>query len=114
MSLKIDSLFNRCDAFHKLATELPKITRTSQLNVNHSGMREDSMKTVRPQHQNGEKMRPIVVTVFPDGLTALNDGRHRLAIAKEQGDLYIMAHIIYYDNELNHIHEEYHNLLIDN
>jgi hypothetical protein len=115
MPLKIaDNLFDRCDTFHKLATELPKITRTSQISINHSGMRDESMEKVRQQRERNEKMRPIVVTVFPDGLVALNDGRHRLSVAKERGDLYITAQIIYYDNDLDIVHEELHDLLIDN
>jgi hypothetical protein len=113
MTFLTNNLLSRCNHFYKIAANLPEITRTSQLNINHSGMRNESMKIVRKQRQNGEKMRPIVVTVFPDGLIALNDGRHRLAVARERGDKSITAHIIYYDDELNVIHEETRDLLID-
>lgn len=112
--MKWASLYRQCDHFFKLATGLKEITRTSQISVDYGGMRDESMKLVRKQRHNNEKMRPIVVTVFPDGLVALNDGRHRLTVARERGDRYIDAQIIYYDEELNVIHEEFKPLLIDN
>src|SRR5271154_2153971 len=113
MFSKVDALLAQCQYFCKLA-HLDAITRTSQLIIDPMGMREESMDLVRKQRHASEKMRPIVVTVYVDGTPVLNDGRHRLAIAKELRDTSIAAKIIYYDKDLNIVKQELRDLIIDN
>lgn len=94
---------------------LPVITRTSQLQVNYSGMRPESLDLVRRQRALGlpQASRPIEVNVWPDSGIFLSDGRHRLTAAKELGDSQINALIRYYDDEGYVVDEMLQTLVID-
>jgi hypothetical protein len=88
-------LIIKCDAFYKMAIAL------SDLKINPSGMRNDSINLVRKQRQSNVKMKPIEIDIYPGEKPFLSDGRHRLSVAKELGDKTINAIIRYYDEEAN-------------
>ncbi len=99
--MKIDILIARCEAFYKIA-----ISHMSELTIDPSGMRDESIEMVRKQRESSMKMRPIEIEVYPDTKPFLADGRHRLSVAKERGDKTIDAIIRYYDNEANVVSTE--------
>lgn len=96
--MKYKDLINKCHQFCKLAN---KIDHVSQLQIDHSGMRPESLNIVKKQRSNNVKMRPIEIEIYPNSKPFLADGRHRLQIAKELNDKSISAIIRYYDEDGN-------------
>ena len=94
--MNVDSILQKCEKFYKLA-----ISHMSELTINPSGMRDDSMEMVRNQRNSNIKMRPIEIEIYPHTKPFLADGRHRLSVAKERGDQTIDAIVRYYDEEAN-------------
>jgi hypothetical protein len=68
-------------------TDLDRVAERGLENADHlkTGMREESLAKVREEFASGAPIRPVNVTVYPDGKVALADGRHRLAVAGELG-----------------------------
>ncbi len=50
-----------------------------------TGMRDLSYERVRKEFASGKPPPPVEVSVYPDGTFRLQDGRHRVAVAKELG-----------------------------
>lgn len=72
-----------------------------EMNYLRSGMREESLARVREEFASGKQIRPVEVAKYPDGMFALQDGRHRMTIAKELGIDELPAKIRVYDDDLN-------------
>lgn len=92
---------------HRLATQLERAGRVAAdpdldlvaargldgLDQLRSGMREESLARVRAEYGSGKPMQPVDVTIYPDGKVSLQDGRHRVAVAKELGVAAIPARV---------------------
>jgi len=94
--MKYDELVRKCEMFYKTA-----VSHLSELTIDPSGMRDESLELVRKQRKSNVKMRPIEIEIYPGHKPFLADGRHRLSIAKERGDKTIDAIVRYYDEEAN-------------
>lgn len=85
---------------HRLSQELGALSRSGaaspdldlvaskgleNLQYPKDGMRPESFARVREEYASGQPMRPVEVTIFPDGDIVFQDGRHRMAVAKELG-----------------------------
>lgn len=66
------------------------------------GMRDESLALARKNYGND---RPIEVGLFPGETPVLQDGRHRLAVAKENGAEKMAARVRTYDKEGNVVRE---------
>jgi hypothetical protein len=99
--MKIDDIVKKCHFFYKMA-----ISHASELKIDPSGMRDESIELVRKQRESDIKMRPIEIEIYPNENPFLADGRHRLSVAKERGDKKIDAIVRYYDEEGNVIKKD--------
>lgn len=79
------------------ATALRPIHHADQLPRLESGMREASMAYVRAHYD--ELPRPVAA-IYHDGTVALQDGRHRLAVARERGELWVDVDFVVYTRSL--------------
>lgn len=72
-----------------------EVTSTSQISLgNPEGMRPESFAYVRAAAARGQTLAPIEISIFPDlKRPVLQDGRHRLSVARERGDKSITATI---------------------
>lgn len=100
--MKYQTIINKCNLFYKLAN----IYNISDLNIDYSGMRPESLNIVRKQRSNNIKMRPIEIEIYPNSKPFLADGRHRLTIAKELGESQINAIVRVYDEDGNVTNKE--------
>jgi hypothetical protein len=76
-------------------TGFASVHRISQVAINRSGMRPESHAFVRGARAAGRALKPIVIVVQKGHRPYLEDGRHRLDVARERGDTTIRAVVRY-------------------
>ena len=86
---------------------------TSEISIDPSGMRNESLDIVRKQRKSNILMRPVEIEVYPNYKPFLADGRHRLAIARELNEKFLNAIVRYYDEEGNVIDKKNTRLIIN-
>lgn len=103
----LEKRLKRFEAGMKPDQDLAAVAKLGLENADYlkTGMRPESIERVRAEHASGQPMRPVDVTRYPDGQIALNDGRHRLAVARELGLTEIPTHVSVMDAEGNIIRE---------
>jgi hypothetical protein len=100
------------DSMPERAAPLPRteLDEASELGVENSrylrsGMRDESLERVREEFASGNAPRPIELAKHPDGTIELQDGRHRMTVAKELGLTELPAKMRVYDDDLNVVKE---------
>jgi len=68
-------------------TDVPMLMPTGTLDdlVLRSGLQPRRLDAVRRTHARGVELDPLEVTVYASGLRVLEDGNHRLAVARADG-----------------------------
>jgi hypothetical protein len=102
-------------AVHAKLGELVKNpTKTSELDLGlKDGMRPQSIEKVKAERASGKPMRPVDVDVYTGQKPLLADGRHRLEVAREQGDHTIQARVTHYNKSGDPVRTEHTSLKID-
>lgn len=63
--------------------------------IPQSGLREESFNFLRDGGTPVASM-PVTLVVYPDGLRVINDGRHRITLARERGETRVHGRILGY------------------
>lgn len=69
------------------------------LAIPQSGLRPESFEYLRGGGKPIESL-PVTIVWYPDGKRAIQDGRHRITIARERGEPFVHGRIIAYGPRL--------------
>lgn len=106
----LERRLKRFESGLKTDPDLAAVSKVGLENASYlkSGMRPESLEKVRAEYASGQPMRPVDVTIAPGEHgqdVILQDGRHRLAVARELGLKDIPARISVMDAEGNIVRE---------
>lgn len=63
------------------------------LDVPRQGLRAESLEYLRAGRQTSAAL-PVTICFYPDGKRGIQDGRHRILVAREHGEDFVHGRII--------------------